>query len=78
MALDKDEGVVKVHFTLAVRERPCFARGVEDQSSGKFNLHHHAVNRSTNQLTPSVSLGTESVCRDRKRSEAESFEHRSH
>jgi len=26
VALDKDEGVVKVHFTLAVRERPLFCQ----------------------------------------------------
>ena len=40
--LDKDEGCVKTKRAVAVREHRSSSQRVEDQSSGRLTLHHHA------------------------------------
>ena len=41
--LDKDEGFVKAQSSCAVRLHRMNCREVEDQSSGRFTLHHQTV-----------------------------------
>jgi hypothetical protein len=45
--LDKDEGIVKPHFTEAVRERRLSSpeKGLRTKSSGRFTLHPYSVDR---------------------------------